>query len=205
MFRMTSVGSPRLSIGAASTRWRPRLVPSRISRIASGLATPGMVPISTSCVTCSSSERGARLYTPGRSTRSSSIVADAGPPVMMLDGHAREVRHLLAHSSEAVKQCGFSGVRRTDDCDRRETGLTLGGYERCGGCGGTVTIVHRSRLARPVKLAQPLTALIGCYRFRHNPQTRSRFAPQSDFGTVHAENARVAPRSAMRRSHHVTR
>ena len=47
--------------GAASTRWRPRLVQSRIRSRASGLGMPGMAPARTSRVTCSSSERGFRL------------------------------------------------------------------------------------------------------------------------------------------------
>ena len=44
MFRITSVGSPRLSIGAARNRWRLRLVESRISRTASGGRRSFIVP-----------------------------------------------------------------------------------------------------------------------------------------------------------------
>ena len=61
MFRMISVGTPSARIGAASIRWRPRLVESSTSRMASGLGRVRPRPVSTSCATCSSSERGERL------------------------------------------------------------------------------------------------------------------------------------------------
>ena len=49
-------------IGAASIRWRLRLVESRISSDGvRRLGRPGILPCSTSCETCSSSERGDRL------------------------------------------------------------------------------------------------------------------------------------------------
>ena len=73
IFSTISVGRPRSRIGAASSRWRPRLVESRISKTPSGRGTPGRDPLSTSCVICSSSDRAARLYKPGRSMSSASL------------------------------------------------------------------------------------------------------------------------------------
>ena len=82
IFRTTSVGKPRLRMGEPSTRCRFRLVESRISRTASGLPTSAFSPCRMSWVTSSSSERGARLYTPGRSTiRTSFSVSKIARPM----------------------------------------------------------------------------------------------------------------------------
>ena len=54
-------GQAQARIGAASIRWRARLVESRTSSTASGLGVPARLPCSTSWATCSSSERGCRL------------------------------------------------------------------------------------------------------------------------------------------------
>jgi hypothetical protein len=83
-------------------------VQSTINRIASGRDTPGICPARTDCVTRSSSDRGERLYTPGKSTISNSAPADTRAAGVMLYGDAGEVRDLLAHSGEAVEQCGFA-------------------------------------------------------------------------------------------------
>ena len=61
MLRITRVGRPSARIGAASIRWRPILVESSTSSTASGLGVSARCPVSTSCATCSSSERGERL------------------------------------------------------------------------------------------------------------------------------------------------
>ena len=68
MFSKASVGSPRAITGAASDRWRVRLVASSTSKTASGRGIPSIVPFNTLTATRSSSEYGLRLYTPGRST-----------------------------------------------------------------------------------------------------------------------------------------
>ena len=184
MFRMTSVGRPSARMGAASIRWRPRLVESSTSRMASGLGVSAPL----------AGEHVVRHLLVFRARRQA---VDAGQ-VDQLDGAAvGQLGHagVLLHR-DAGKLATFwrRPVRRLNRVVLPELGgpitataLSVGCARREFNTGGAAAVAIAATAHRL------LAARLSIWR---DLQTPRGFAPQRDFRTIHLEHPRIAARGA---------
>ena len=104
----------------------------------------------------------------------------------MFHRHAGEVRYFLAQAGEPVEQGRFAGVGRSDD--RHDVAARID-RQREGCDRATVAIAHKSK-SRHLRRG-------GVFPPQNQPPRG--LAPQRNFGSIHAEYARIAARRRMTR------
>ena len=187
MFRITSVGRPRLSTGAASTRWRLRLVESRISRTASG--SRQILHLAQQHVVRDALVFGARSQAvDARQIDHENVAAGIELDLAhaMLHRDAGKVRHLLAQAGEPVEQSRFAGIGRPDD--RHDAPLDEAAARR-----QAWSPAEQSWQSLILPFSVPVRSRYG------GSASDCGLAPQRHFRAVHAKHPRVAAGRRMRR------